>query len=832
MEEGVEDLLKDFVSRPEEFMFFLGAGFSKGIGLPSGQELALSLAKKYGEEKMQGALDDVIESLLKKGVDRKKICEAIKEEFNKRESAIEKEFKRNEYNFLGIFFRIINQVVQKLEREKSLHQVIIATTNWDDTMKFFGRKVLSIYSGNQVSKSREMAGRRIIVYHLHGSIEDYNSMILTKEEKNRVSGDSVLWHSFTADVDKHRIIFIGYSMADEDILGIYMKSRKGAIINEKKDYIIVNDEGSKRRIEDMLAKNGLDGIANVVVMDSFEFLKELAKSMGLMVEESKVELDTEKKMMKKLKEKGSVIIVGPRLSGLTTLYQNYSIEFPERKLCLEYDEYGEESIKSFTDLMDNLEKEKIALIAPEYLYEKYFEEYKSRIKDENRLKKVDKLVKEITIKHIVSREEARKYLEELIKTVHKDHKDKFNDNELKDKILASVNHEGNYPLKLLRDVFQDVNARMPYKSKEDIKADLDIKIKIKDETEEFLSASILFGIASTGEAVPYFLKLIPQSLHENIKQLLPGIISLLGIASPAFSLLNIPAILYEMKEFLKHRREKKTPLFDKFLQLKEYWDSLNDSERKMLCYKLDKKNKLKPGASEEYLNYIFMNKWKDVENEIKEIEKKLDGFEDRLKKLESEYPKIIQLLNELSKINPDISLIKDEIESLKKRIKEVDISTSGLNQVDDIKTLQEYYNVDPKAIADIHNEFEITDGSEGGNRSKMRFSSLIEELWNWDESKPGVYVITGPSGTGKSWFTYRVISEIFNRNEEEERLTDRNRFAFFKITSPDRFKYPVIIENGERDLLFIDDSQIEVDKIDQFEKILDEFLDRINEHRL
>jgi hypothetical protein len=196
MEEGVEDLLKDFVSRPEEFMFFLGAGFSKGIGLPSGQELALSLAKKYGEEKMQGALDDVIESLLKKGVDRKKICEAIKEEFNKRESAIEKEFKRNEYNFLGIFFRIINQVVQKLEREKSLHQVIIATTNWDDTMKFFGRKVLSIYSGNQVSKSREMAGRRIIVYHLHGSIEDYDSMILTKEEKNRVSGDSVLWHSF------------------------------------------------------------------------------------------------------------------------------------------------------------------------------------------------------------------------------------------------------------------------------------------------------------------------------------------------------------------------------------------------------------------------------------------------------------------------------------------------------------------------------------------------------------------------------------------------------------------------------------------------------------
>jgi hypothetical protein len=62
--------------------------------------------------------------------------------------------------------------------------------------------------------------------------------------------------------------------------------------------------------------------------------------------------------------------------------------------------------------------------------------------------------------------------------------------------------------------------------------------------------------------------------------------------------------------------------------------------------------------------------------------------------------------------------------------------------------------------------------------------------------------------------------------KEEERLTHRNRFAFFKITSLDKFKYPVIIESGERGLLFIDDSQIEVNKIDQFEKILDEFLDK------
>jgi hypothetical protein len=324
MGKGVEDLLKDFILRPEEFMFFLGAGFSKEIGLPSGQELAESLAKKYGEEKIQGALDDVIESLLKKGVDRKKICEAIKEEFNKRESAIEKELPRNEYNFLGIFFRIINQVVQKIERENSLHQVIIATTNWDDTMKFFKkkfkRKVLSIYSENQV-KSREMVGGRIVVYHLHGSIEDCNSMILTKEEKSRVSEDTELWRSFTADVDKHRVIFIGYSMADEDILNIYIKSRKN--VGELKDYIIVNDDESKERIERKLKENKLENIATVVIINSLKFLEELARSMGLSLVTEKVELETEKRINEKLGKKRRVIVTGYPASGLTTLYLNY-----------------------------------------------------------------------------------------------------------------------------------------------------------------------------------------------------------------------------------------------------------------------------------------------------------------------------------------------------------------------------------------------------------------------------------------------------------------------------------------------------------------------------
>jgi polyhydroxyalkanoate synthesis regulator phasin len=742
----IKDILKDFALRPEEFMFFLGAGFSKEIGLPSEQELAESLAKKYGKEKIQGALDDVIESLLKKGVNRKKICEAIKEEFNK------SELPRNEYNFLGIFFRIINQVVQKLERKNSPHQVIIATTNWDETLtKIFGRKVLSIYSRNQVSKSREMTSRRIIVYHLHGSIEDCNSMILTKEDKNRVSEDTVMWQSFMADVNKHRVIFIGCSTADEDILGIYMKSRKGATINEKKDYIIVSDEGSKRRIEDMLAKNGLDGIANVVVMDSFEFLKELARSMGLVIERLKVELDTEKKMMEKLKEKGSVIIVGPRLSGLTTLYQNYFIELPEQKLCLEYDEYSEDSKKSFTDLMDNLEKEKIVLIAPEYLYEKYFEEYKSRIKDKDRLKNVDKLVKEITIKHMVSREEAEKYLEELIRTVHEDYKDKF-DNELKNKILDLVKQEEeNYPLKLLRDVFQDVNVRMRYESKEDIKRTLDEKINMRRDVEKILGVSVL------------------------LKNFVPSVISVFGemLASLSPVLLVVGILTGELVKSIKdisEEKAKKNP-FDKIIVLKKYWDSLNESERKMLCYKLDSSQHLRPGESEKYLRSVFGDELRDLEKKVEEaktyVQKNLEEFQKKLEEFEKENKDILSKLAELNEgIKEFNNEFKSALDELRKSVEEL------RERIDKLKE-ELHANVVIADKKDFEKGFSNIKVENGKLRISVRprefkdvvmigeFGRLIDDVAD-TLKELGVVVVTGPKGIGKSILGTTVVWKLLN----------------------------------------------------------------------
>jgi len=525
--------------------------------------------------------------------------------------------------------------------------------------------------------------------------------------------------------------------------------------------------------------------------------------MGLATDEEKIELETEKRIDEKLKQNKEIIVVGYPLSGLTTLYLEYSSRFPDRKLCIEGYKYNPDDKNKFTDIMDALRNgQKVALFIPEYTFkvylDEYLEEHRNGRQAAHRLQTFSKffqkrldLEKEIkkyyVVIHTVSKDEAREFLQRLIKKSK--HAEKFN-NDLNERILESVKQtekDGSiipkntetYPLKLLKDVFEKTQKRFANRDQYDkIKADLDRKIKIKDETEEIFSASILFGITSIGEVAPNLLKSIPESVKENIKQLLPGITTLLGIAVPAFSLFAIAAILFDIWDFLKHRREKKTPLFDKFLQLKEYWDSLNDSERKMLCYKLDKKNKLKPGASEEYLNYIFMNKWKDVENEIKEIEKKLDGFEDRLKKLESEYPKIIQLLNELSQVNESIKLIKNEIEFLKERIErlEEELYSTGAEKIENIKTLK-----DKLGVQDEEQNLIGQGNSENDKIVKDKINEIISN------SKGHVCIIEGEAGSGKTTLLYMIGKSLLKKRSKLYYIVEPSNFSFQKFRDLDAY---------------------------------------------
>jgi archaellum biogenesis ATPase FlaH len=469
------------------------------------------------------------------------------------------------------------------------------------------------------------------------------------------------------------------------------------------------------------------------------------------VGEPKVKLKTEDLIEEKLENEGSVIVVGLRLSGLTTLYQNYFLKFPEEKLCLEY-VYSEDDKNSFIKLINYLEKgKKIALIAPEYLYERYFEEYKSEVKNEDRLRRVNELINKITIVHKVSREEASKYLEELIK-MHMDYKDKFDD-ELKDKILDLVEQKkGNYPLKLLKAVFDDVIIMMQNKDKEYIKDVLNKKINQRREAEKLLGVSTLLWSSA------------------------PAVSNLFGIVlSPLYLVLFVVGTLSgELIRFIKEIWEKKAERnpFGKVIELKKYWDSLNESERKMLCYKLDSRHHLVPGKSEEYLKSVFGDELKDLEEKIEEaktyVQSNLEEFQKKLEELEENSRDI---LNKLAEFNEDIkefkNVFKSTLEELRKLIEE---------KIKDLKNAL-------KANVVIADRAEFEEASfysnvkvEGGKlkisvipkeyRSVVivgGFEKLVNEVVNTLRNF-GVVVVKGPKGIGKSVLGATVVWEMLRNS--------------------------------------------------------------------
>jgi tetratricopeptide (TPR) repeat protein len=807
----IEAIVNDIISKPENFMFFLGAGFSNEIGLPTASDLGKILEGKFKErgiiteelqENEKKDLDKLIGLLLNKGVGREEICEVIKKELVIKKDILK---VRSEKNFLGLFYRIINEGIFRKSREPI--QINIVTTNWDEALsKVFGEGALSIFSGNEVRGRLNIPGRKIVIYHLYGSIMDYNSMVLTKEEKSKIEErDTVLWNSFKAEVDKHRILFIGYGSVDEDILNIYIKSRKN--VGELKDYIIVNDEESKKKIESKLKENNLKNIATVIIINSLKFLEELARSMGLSLVTEKVELETEKRINETLELKKRVIVTSYPASGLTTLYLIHLDKLPAKKLHLDEYKYKEEEKRSFDELMDCLIKnEKAAIFAPEYLYEVYLDSY---LKSRNYSKDViDKLHDEIRVKHYVSRDSAIDFLKKLVNdSKYKDKYDKVLENMILNLVKQEVK-EGfvsrrreNYPLKLLKDVFQDVNmkianmvniAKMQEKVLiENIKKTIKEKIDFKDEFEKIVDTAVVCSIISTGLHTVYSFDSTPKDFQDFINKLIqiqdPIKSIFFDVVKATIPFAFIGILIYEIYEFVSNLRKGGRSQVEAFVRLKTYWDSLTDSERRVLCYKLDMKNHLLPGKSEEFLNNMFTDKnWSNLKNEIDNIKdyvkRNFEEFRKKLDNFEKEYGTI---MDEISKINEDIGFINDKIKSileelqeLKKRVEVLEEQqySRGAEKIKDIRRLNEILSIEEKEenLIGLGN-------SESDRIVKEKINEIISN------SKDHVCIIEGEAGSGKTTLLYMIGKSLLDKGSKLYYIVEPSNFSFQDFRNLDAY---------------------------------------------
>ena len=185
--------------RGNDVVLWVGSGFSLYSGMPSANQLREILIenaseedKKYFENKN---LSEVADTFVK-------LCSGSKNElYLLLQNAFDKEPVSLEYH------KLLSEIPQI---------DLIVTTNYDKLFEeAYGRDISIIVSG----KNLPLAKKRVQLYKIHGDICMPETIMLTKNEYTDFfrNQDKPLWNKIKTFLAEKTIIFLGYSLADQNI---------------------------------------------------------------------------------------------------------------------------------------------------------------------------------------------------------------------------------------------------------------------------------------------------------------------------------------------------------------------------------------------------------------------------------------------------------------------------------------------------------------------------------------------------------------------------------------------------------------------------------------
>ena len=179
-------------------MIWAGAGLSAYAGYPVGTAFARILADEIGEFQSTEPLilPDVAERYeVVKGRDA--LLDRINDVFGKEPTDIETHRK------LSLIKRI----------------PFIVTTNYDRLFEAaYGDGIISIISEQELSKTKEQGwgDRKPLLYKLHGDVDHPDQLVITRTDYKRFEKESFLWKRISTLPVEYPIIFVGYSLNDEN----------------------------------------------------------------------------------------------------------------------------------------------------------------------------------------------------------------------------------------------------------------------------------------------------------------------------------------------------------------------------------------------------------------------------------------------------------------------------------------------------------------------------------------------------------------------------------------------------------------------------------------
>lgn len=207
--------------RRGELILWVGSGFSKFAGYPTGSQLADIIKKKLNHKekkhlKTKFNLDDVTEEFVQMR-SRKELISILQEVFKKKPTKL-------------TLHETISQIPQI--------QTII-TTNYDKTFELvYGSDVSTFINDKDISASFK---NKVALYKIHGDIDIPDSIIITKgnyQDYYKEKKENLLWNEIKSLISKNSILFIGYSFGDLNIQSLFEEilDRLG---ESHKDYYLI-----------------------------------------------------------------------------------------------------------------------------------------------------------------------------------------------------------------------------------------------------------------------------------------------------------------------------------------------------------------------------------------------------------------------------------------------------------------------------------------------------------------------------------------------------------------------------------------------------------------
>ena len=191
--------------RKEKAVLFVGSGFSKKAGAPSSCDLVDVFKEGMTEDErtsLQGTQLDYVSEEFEEAYGRDKLLEILEKQMN---------FVRTDLSN--------HETVRKIP-----HFHAIITTNYDTLFEdTYGEECYVVRTAEDCVHIPE---GKVVIYKIHGDLKSKESIILTKRDyTNYFEGgrNSELWSVVKAEMLRHDVLFVGYSVEDENVFKIVEK---------------------------------------------------------------------------------------------------------------------------------------------------------------------------------------------------------------------------------------------------------------------------------------------------------------------------------------------------------------------------------------------------------------------------------------------------------------------------------------------------------------------------------------------------------------------------------------------------------------------------------